>query len=282
MQLAAAEACVRILLIKPAPLPMLTRWMRGFQSFAAPQTQTPLGAVVAFGAAAQVHHDELSGGLQIQAPDPTAPPGWRADAGDFLLHMQRGLSLAHGGRLQCPVEFYLEGSIREVTFRRGSSQAPELPVQPHLSLEPFLKALAARYFGKGPLPDILWTALGWCHADTTIDDLRFLTGMIALEAIATACLPAKSKSFATNIQSLFGHFGVATADFGVPVIKAMVALRNEIVHEGEAKSVSDLWANIILVRELVSRILMVEIGYAGHYWCYIGGQHLRQFPSCSP
>ena len=172
--------------------------------------------------------------------------------------------------------------MQEATCRNAGSVAPELAVQPHLALDGFVQVLAARYFSKGPLLDTLWTALGWAHADTTIDELRFLTGMIALEALASACLKPKEKTFALTIEALFKHFGVATVDYGPAVIQAMVKLRNDIVHEGEAKSNVDLWKNIILVRELVTRILLAELDYAGHYWCYVGGRKLRQFPACVP
>jgi hypothetical protein len=41
---------------------------------------------------------------------------------------------------------------------------------------------------------------------------------------------------------------------------------------------ADLWPSIILVRELITRILLKEIGFVGRYCCYVGGLNDRDFP----
>jgi len=86
------------------------------------------------------------------------------------------------------------------------------------------------------------------------------------------------KVFAQKICALFDHYAIARTDFEGDVILELVKLRNDIVHRGYAKSCSDLWPSIILVRELITRILLKEIGFAGRYCCYVGGLHDRDFP----
>ena len=59
---------------------------------------------------------------------------------------------------------------------------------------------------------------------------------------------------------------------------SLVNLRNKIVHSGVLPDDVDIWESIILVRELITRILLSEIGFEGRYCCYIGGLHDRDFP----
>jgi len=70
VQFSCARASVTIEAEEPSAFPILTRWMRGFQSFAGAETVTPLGPVVAFGAAEAVDRDALSGGVQVPASMP--------------------------------------------------------------------------------------------------------------------------------------------------------------------------------------------------------------------
>jgi hypothetical protein len=105
--------------------------------------------------------------------------------------MHRGLALAHGGRLQAPRLDYAHRSTLEIIFFEGAGFTRELPLQDHLNQEPFIKALVERYERSGPLPDVLWTALGWMQTDTSFDETRFLSGMTALEAIVENQLPGR-------------------------------------------------------------------------------------------
>lgn len=58
----------------------------------------------------------------------------------------------------------------------------------------------------------------------------------------------------------------------------LIKLRDAIVHTGHAPKDTDIWLSIILVRELVTRILLKEIGFVGRYCCYVGGLNDRDFP----
>ncbi|KFL29539.1 hypothetical protein JP75_20425 [Devosia riboflavina] len=235
------------------------------------------------------------------------------------------MALAHGGRLQVPIVEYASGDLTEAKFYAGQGSAAEFAVFPYLNHGPFIQALADRFFDKGPLPETLWTAMVWMHAETTFDEIRFFTGMTALEAIiesqlgerrgtiipkqtfaplrsaidqvidgadglskeAMAILKGRiaginSKSFGEKIDALFDEYGISRADFDGPTIVGLVRLRNEIVHRGTIPGDSSIWPQIILVRELITRILLSEIGFVGHYDCYISERHMRAFPECVP
>jgi hypothetical protein len=236
--------------------------------------------------------------------------------------MHRGLAFAHGGRLQTPRLDYVHASTWEATFFDGTGFTSELPVQHHLNQGPFIKALAERYERAGSLPDVLWTAIGWMHTDTTFDETRFLTAMTALEAVIESELPERrgtvivkadftplrqkiealiaaddtvskeaqaiflgkvaqlnKKTFGQKICALFDHYAIPKRDFEGDVIRDLVKLRNDIVHKGIVPNGSNIWPNIILVRELITRILLKEIGFSGRYCCYVGGLNDRDFPT---
>lgn len=236
--------------------------------------------------------------------------------------MHRGLALAHGGRLQTPRLDYALGRSLEITFFEGAGFVREYPVQDHLNQGPFIEALVTRYEQHKTLPEILWTALGWMQIDTTFNEVRFLSGMTAIEAIINRCMkrrrrviarsdfaPLRNKLVAVieaeetlapgakelftkvitqqmnrtvlqkNIRQLFSEYKISRTDFEDEEIERLVRLRDEIVHTGEIPDGIDIWPSIILLRELITRILLKEIGFVGRYCCYVGGRHYRDFPN---
>jgi hypothetical protein len=171
---------------------------------------------------------------------------------------------------------------------------------------------------------MLWTALGWMQADTTMDEIRFLTAMTAIEAIIESQLPTRrgtivpkpafailrqsfsqmvsadvtltqtareiflaklsglnQKTLSEKMSELFDHYGISRRDFEGAVIVDLIKTRNEIIHKGTAPPTVDLWSRIVLVRELITRILLKEIGFVGRYCCYIGGLRDRDFPEAA-
>jgi hypothetical protein len=187
----AGEATLVIQLKGRQERPILREWFRSFRSFRNPVIETPLGTVHVHGDTKVPDRDAMSGYVAIQAPAGPIPDDWRERADAFLLHMQRGIALAHGGRLQVPRLDYIADGESITTFYAGEAFRSEFPVQHQLNHGPILQALVDRYFDEGPLPEVLWTALGWMQSDTTFDELRYLTAMTALETIIETELPAK-------------------------------------------------------------------------------------------
>ena len=185
------ECKVTLHLDRPVEKPVLRLWFRSFMSFSNPVVGTSLGRLMVSGDAENVGPDDLSGCVTLEAPSIYPVDDWRAKADEFLKHMHRGLALCHGGRLQAPRLDYAHRSTLEMIFFEGTGFTRELPLQDHLNQEPFIKALVERYERSGPLPDVLWTALGWMQTDTSFDETRFLSGMTALEAIVENQLPGR-------------------------------------------------------------------------------------------
>lgn len=191
IRIEASAAIVVVRMTEPTERPLLRLWFRSFKSWRNPTIETPLGTVSTHGDTKVATDDILSGCVEIWAPEGELPDNWRAEADKFLTHMHRGISLVHGGRLQTPRFDDISGHEWKTTFFSGDAFRSEFPVQHQLNHGPMLQALVDRYFSKGPLPEILWTALGWMQSDTTFDDLRFLTAMTALETIIESELPEK-------------------------------------------------------------------------------------------
>jgi hypothetical protein len=169
----------------------LRQWFRSFKSFRNAPIETPLGVLYVNGATKTADRDEMSGDVTIVAPPGDIADGWLEKADAFLLYMHRGIGFMFGGRLQTPRVDYYRGKVARHTFYAGEAFRSEFPVQHQLDHGPMLKALVDRYFGIGPIPEVIWTALGWMQSDTTFDELRFLTAMTALETLIETELPAK-------------------------------------------------------------------------------------------
>jgi hypothetical protein len=305
----------------PVEKPFLRLWLRSFRSFRNSVVTTNIGRVAVQGESRPASNDEVSGSIVVEALSSAPDEDWRDMADGLLRHMHDGLAFAHGGRLQSPMFEFVEGRSLSIVFYAGSSFASELPVQYYLQHDPFIRSLATRFDTKGPLPEMLWTALGWMQSDTTIDEIRFLTAMTAIEAIIESQLPARrrtiiakpafaalrhllsqvvssdasldqsareiflaklsginQKTLSEKMSELFDHYGISKRNFEGSVIVDLIKTRNEIIHKGVAPPAVDLWSLIVLVRELITRILLKEIGFVGRYCCYIDGLQDRDFP----
>jgi hypothetical protein len=86
------------------------------------------------------------------------------------------------------------------------------------------------------------------------------------------------KAFSRKILALFDHFDIPKREFEGDVIIELIKLRNDVIHRGTAPDGIDLWPSVVLVRELITRILLKQIGFIGRYCCYIDGCHDRDFP----
>ncbi|SFL22189.1 hypothetical protein SAMN04488498_1645 [Mesorhizobium albiziae] len=174
-----------------APKPILMLWFRGFSSFRNLPVETPLGTLGIWGATKGSHTDQMSGRVAISALTDKPHTTWIGEADRFLRLMHQGLAFAHGGRLQTPRLDLIEGNTVTATFFSGSGYRPEFPVPHSLDHDPIIGALVRRYFERGPLSDVLGTALGWMQTDTTFDEVRFLTAMTAVETIIESELPGR-------------------------------------------------------------------------------------------
>ncbi|UPK33101.1 hypothetical protein IVB18_33430 [Bradyrhizobium sp. 186] len=324
ISLEAYEAELRIQASQPSP-PTLQFRLRGIRSFGPGLNGTTrLGKVYARGMTEVSGPYAITGHLTVRAPEGELPANWHGEANDLLLHLRMALSFANGGHLSSPIVEYWVNDTLTVTFcRTGSSGTSELPVQHFLNLQPFFYSVAANFDAARHNRDALANAIGWLHVETTHDEVRFLSGMTALEHLASHHLPEQSRqliaapdfeklrseiealleqsaylsddvkqalkvrleglnrqSLVQNIRALFDLWGVSKTDITNKMLRRLVTTRNDIVHRGIATDRKTLWDLIVIVREINARLIFALLKFEGNYECYMGGRHMRQFPSC--
>jgi hypothetical protein len=188
-----AELCMP--LGSRSPTPILQFRLCGFRSFGPGlQATTRLGKVYARGMTGVSGPYEITGNLSVQAGEGPTSQDWREEANNLLMHLRMALSFANGGHLCTPIVEFWENDRLTVTFyRAGSSGTAELPVQPFLHLQQFFKSVAESYDSARSHRDALANAIGWLHVETTHDEVRFLSGMTALEYLASHQLPEASR-----------------------------------------------------------------------------------------
>lgn len=175
----------------PAPLPSMRLWFRGFTSFRNPAVESKLGVVEVAGNSKVKSKEETSGYVAVHARQDVDLENWTEKADTLLTFLHRGLSLAHGGRLQVPRQDVIVGDRWTVTYYDGEGFPRSLGPIPHLHQGPMIEALVRRFESDIPFPDMLWTAIGWLHMELPFDEARFLMSMTALETVVEHLITEK-------------------------------------------------------------------------------------------
>ena len=192
--------------------PVLRFWLLGFECFPSVQVATELGSIVVRGATRTTARDEIAGSIAVQALGGSELTTWRELAGHLLKHLRSVLGFARGAPLTVPVTEFYEGNRVEATFHEtAGGYASQMPPLLHLNLEPIVKTAAASLEYVEAYREAFETAIGWLLVPTTFDEIRFLTGMTALESLASRSLEksqililgsAASNRFAKRVRVL--------------------------------------------------------------------------------
>lgn len=78
-----------------------------------------------------------------------------------------------------------------------------------------------------------------------------------------------ARSLSQKIEALRDHYKLSNDIFDTDSIVSLIKLRNDIVHTGTSLPDSKLWPKTILVSELLTRIVLHELGYTGPFESYI-------------
>lgn len=163
--------------------------LRGFKSFRPNPVQAQLGRVEIQGAHAAISADDVSGRVIIQCENDLPLENWYQHAKSLAKFVWRGLQFGHGGRLQVPlIQEYRPDKVI-ATFYSGSGRVAHLPAIHLLDQSEFIAALVSRFESDDPFPDDVWQAVGWLNSDTTIDEIRYLTLMTAVETVLDTLIP---------------------------------------------------------------------------------------------
>ena len=100
------------------------------------------------------------------------------------------------------------------------------------------------------------------------------------EEFSKKLVELKRKSFREKIVKMYENLEVSRTDLSDNVIQGLISTRNKIVHQGIDTDEDKLWEKNLILRELLVRVVLTLFQYIGPYNCYIGGRHVRHFPSC--
>lgn len=167
--------------------------LRGFKSFRPSPVQAQLGKVFVQGAHKVTSVDDVSGSIFVQCTD-QPDDSWFKDAEALADFVWRGLQFGHGGRLHVPLIQEFRPNEEIATFYNGSGRPAHLSAIHFLDQSDFVAALVARFESDDPFPDDVWQAVGWLNNDSTIDEVRFLTLMTAVETILHSLVPDASST----------------------------------------------------------------------------------------
>jgi len=326
IQLRTAEAHLGMTGHETHDRPALCFSLLGFECYPPAHAVVELGSVVARGATRSAATNEITGTITVQASDKSASTDWRQQAERLLTHLGLVLGFARGAPLPVPITEFYEGDHVDVTFyEAGGGHPSEMPPLSHLNLGPIVTTAVAHVDVVDAYRETFETAIGWLLVPTKYDEVRFLTGMTALESLASRFLGKSQssilgtsafkrfakqviafvdeqeyledtvrkavkekipelnrRSFSYKIDAVFERWNISRTLIDDKVLARLVRLRNSIVHQGGASESEDLWSSILVVREILVRFVLAMLQFDGIYQCYIGGRHMRRFPSCEP
>ncbi len=174
--------------------------LRGFKSFRPNPVQSQLGQVVVQGDNEVASADTVSGAICVQGTDPNLDDSWYRDAEALAKFVWKGLQFGHGGRLQIPLlQFYRPDEVI-ATFYRGSGRPKHLPMIHFLDQSEFIASLVKRFESEDTFPDDVWQAVGWLNNDSSINEVRYLTLMTAIETILHSLVPEAPSTLIPKVE----------------------------------------------------------------------------------
>lgn len=96
------------------------------------------------------------------------------------------------------------------------------------------------------------------------------------------------RTFVEKLDAYVAARQVVVSDLPAQMLRDMINARNTVVHTGvyfdpEIQNQPDLWDHLLLARELVTRLLLAELGFIGNYFSpFYGPNRQLRFPSCRP
>lgn len=182
--------------------PALRFWLRGFACFPAVHVVSTIGPLLLHGATRASATDEITGYVAAEADDSCVSNDWHASAMHILTHLKTVLSFARGAPLPVPITEYFSDRHVEVTFHDSSAgTAPMMPPLSHLDLRPIVTTAVANIESIDSIRDTFELAVGWLTVPTAIDEIRVLSGMTALESVASRSLPSSQTSILSRSKS---------------------------------------------------------------------------------
>ncbi len=188
IKLDVGEASLAIATDETHDCPVLCSLLLGFSCFPPVNAETPMGRIVVRGATRATDLDRISGWIAAEAPADSHSATWRQSAGNMLSHLRSVLAFARGAPLAAPVTEFYEGDTVEVTFQDtvGTHASYMPPIS--RNLEPIVAAAAKNIALVEDYREAFDIAISWFLVPTSVDEVRFLSGMTAIDGLASRCL----------------------------------------------------------------------------------------------
>ena len=165
--------------------PELRFWLLGFECYPEVYATSGLGRVVARGAIKATGTDEITGCIAVKGSAGSEPTTWRGSAEHMLKHLRSVLAFARGSPLPVPVTEFYDGDRVEATFyQTRGGVGLEMPPMSHLDLEGIVVKAVTNIETVNASREAFEMAIGWFVVPTTVDEIRLLSGMTALESVA--------------------------------------------------------------------------------------------------
>lgn len=193
IRIRAREASLTMAAREPSTRPLLRFRLLGFKCSPV-RVESNHGLVAAEGTLKTSAVDEITGWIAVKGPTGGDPTAWREATEPLLEHVHSVLVFGRGAPLPAPVREFHAGDTVQVTFREADrGHAPMMPPMPHLALEPLVAAAVTNVEAVDTCREAFELAVGWLVAPTMYDEVRFLSGMIALESVAYRSLEQSQK-----------------------------------------------------------------------------------------
>ena len=212
IKLDIGEASLAMAANEPHDCPALCSHLLGFSCFPSVHVETPMGPVVVRGATRTTASDQISGSIAAKAPADSHSTTWRQPAESMLSHLQSVLAFARGAPLAAPVTEFYEGDTVEVTFQDTvGTHASYMPPISKLNLKPMVAATVNNIGLVEDYREAFDIAIGWFLVPTSVDEVRFLSGMTAIDGLVSRCLEksqisilgkSASRKFARRVRAL--------------------------------------------------------------------------------
>ena len=267
-----------------------------FKCFPSFKCKTSVGVVQIAGATKIVEQNELTGIIHISALENNNPNDWQKRAEQLLKRLRLVLSFARGSLLSTPIVEYYHQGIVEVILHSGGGKGNSdmMPPIPHLALHDFISPIIPVI---EKMDNEKWGALGtainWWLVPTSYEEVHLLTAITALECAVynfsdlkkCECHPKhRPPPLKCRIEHLLDELAINRDTIEHNKVDDVIKVRNRIVHKSYAPKNSDddkeLWESVIMVREIMVRVVLSLLEFKGSYNSYVGGMHLREFPSC--
>lgn len=205
---------------------------------------------------------------------------------------------------------------------RGPTSQPHLPPFDMLYMEQIFDCAVRSFEDRADAVARLDPAIRWLTAPAAYEENRLINAMSGIESIlARAALPdlfmetdafeslqkkvrkflkaegapfgMRSKTAELNrrslrerLEALLDTHAIVRSDLDPDWMATLIEARNLIVHTGVAPERSDdddrLFPLVVQAREVVTRIILSELGFESQYRSWLHGDQYLEFPSCRP